>query len=296
MPAAPLARRLRWALEGAALWTCYGVVALVGIDAASAIAGRLARAMGPRLGISRKARRNLARAFPDKPPAEIEALIHGMWDNLGRTMGEFAHLDRIRTRGPGARIELVGEENIELLKHDGRPGIAFAAHLGNWELGALVSALHGLPVTLVYRQANNPHAERLIRRCRRPVGGELVPKGAVAARRITEVMRSGGHLGMIVDQKTNNGIPAPFFGREVMTTPILAMCALKYDCPLVPVQVERLRGARFRVTVHPPLRVRATGDRDADVRAITAAMNATIEHWIRHRPEQWMWLHRRWQD
>jgi KDO2-lipid IV(A) lauroyltransferase len=289
-----LRRRLRWALEGAALWTGYGLLAVLGLDLASACGGALGRVVGPRLGVSRTARGNLARAFPDKVPAEIEAVVVGMWENLGRTVGELAHLDRIRTRGRDARIELRGEENIELLKRDGRPGIAYAAHLGNWELGALVSALHGLPVTLLYRRANNPLAEWLIRRCRRPVGGELVAKGPAASRRITEVLSRGGHLGMLADQKTNNGVPAPFFGRDAMTTPVLALCALKYDCPLVPVQVERLNGARFRVTVHPPLRIVATGRRKDDVLTITAAINASIEGWIRLHPEQWIWLHRRW--
>ncbi len=289
-------RRLRWALEGAAIWTMYGVLATLGLDRASACAGALARAIGPRLGASRTARRNLARAFPDKAPAEIEAVVRGMWENLGRTAGEFAHLGRIRTRGRHARIELRGEENIDLLKSDGRPGIAYAAHLANWELGALVSALHGLPVTLIYRRANNPLVERLVRRCRRPVGGKLVPKGPEASRRITEVLSRGGHLGVLADQKTNNGVPAPFFGRVAMTTPVIALCALKYDCPVVPVQVERLQGARFRVTVHPPLPIAATGRRHDDVLAITAAVNATIEGWVRLHPEQWIWLHRRWPD
>ena len=115
-------------------------------------------------------------------------------------------------------------------------------------------------------------------------------------RRISEAMRSGEHIGMMVDQKTNNGVPAPFFGRTAMTTPVLALCALNYDCPLLPAQVERLGGARFRVTIHPPLDVQKTGDRDADILAITVKVNALVEDWVRQHPEQWFWLHRRWPD
>jgi KDO2-lipid IV(A) lauroyltransferase len=289
-------RRARWALEGAAMWAGYLVLAALGLDAASACGGALARAVGPHLRVSRTARRNLARTFPEKSAAELDGVLRGMWDNLGRTAAEYAHLGRIRTRGRDPRIELIGSENIDLLKGDGRPGIAYAAHLANWELPALVSALHGLPVTLVHRRANNPFAERLLRYCRRPVGGELVPKGPSASRRIRDVLRGGGHLGLLVDQKTNNGLRAPFFGRDAMTTPVVALCALAYGCPVVPVQVERLRGARFRVTVHPPLAIAATGDRARDVLAATSLINAGIEGWIRQRPDQWTWLHRRWVD
>jgi KDO2-lipid IV(A) lauroyltransferase len=296
--AAPLRllRRIRWIAEAAALWSCYGLISLLSVDRASGLVGSWGRTIGPRLGVTRRARRNPRSAFPHMPPSEVEAVVRGMWENLGRAVGELPHLGTLRTRGPGARIDLVGEETIEMMRCDGRPGIAFAAHLANWELPALVAALHGLPVTLVYRRSNNPLVDRLIQRCRRAIRGEFTPKGATAARRITEVMRAGGHLGLLVDQKTNNGIPAPFFGRAAMTTPILALCALKYRCPLVPVQVERLAagGARFRITVHPPLRVEETGDRQADVRSITAAVNACVEGWIKRRPEQWMWLHNRW--
>ena len=124
----------------------------------------------------------------------------------------------------------------------------------------------------------------------------MLPKGHRAARGITDTMRRGGVLGMLVDQKTNNGIEATFFGRPAMTTQVPAVCALNYDCLLIPVQVERLKGARFRVTVHPPLAVQPTDDRAADMRTVTEAINAVVEAWVRQRPAQWMWLHRRWAD
>lgn len=98
----------------------------------------------------------------------------------------------------------------------------------------------------------------------------------------------------MVDQKLNNGIAVPFFGRDAMTAPALAQFALKYDCPVIPVRVERLSDANFRMTFYPALTIIPTEDREADVLRIMTEVNAIMEGWIRERPAQWLWLHKRW--
>ena len=81
-----------------------------------------------------------------------------------------------------------------------------------------------------------------------------------------------------------------------MTTPAFAQLALRFGVPVVPVRFERLGGPRFRVTVDPPIRIEPTGDRSTDVNALVQATNDRLEAWIRERPEQWFWVHRRWRD
>jgi len=130
----------------------------------------------------------------------------------------------------------------------------------------------------------------------RGTGSELIPKGAVASRRALAALRRGGHLTLLVDQKLNDGIAVPFFGRPAMTAPALALLALHFDCAVLPARVERLRGAHFRLTIDPPLPLPKSGDRTADVAALMAEVNRTLETWIRRRPEQWFWLHSRWPD
>ena len=126
--------------------------------------------------------------------------------------------------------------------------------------------------------------------------GELIPKGAIAARRAIAALRRGTNLGLLADQKMNDGIPVPFFGRLAMTAPALAILALRFDCDVLPLRVERLNGARFRVTVFPPLPLPRSGEPRADAAALMARVNAILEEWIRDRPEQWLWVHRRWPD
>jgi KDO2-lipid IV(A) lauroyltransferase len=291
------APRIRWAdrLEawGAAMF--FAAMRAMPLDLASALGGMLARSIGPRLGISRRARSNLRTALPEMSDAEIERTVRGMWDNLGRVGAEFPHLRPIQVFEPGGPVEASGKEHIERAVAAGRSVILFTGHLGNWEIAAQAVGQLGIEVAQIYRAANNPLVDRMVARLR-GTATDLVPKGAIASRRALATLRRGAHLGLLVDQKLNDGIPVPFFGRPAMTAPALALLALHFDCAVVPARVERLGGARFRLTIHPPLPLPRSGDRDADVAALMAEVNRTLEGWIRKRPEQWLWLHQRWPD
>ncbi|MDP6174798.1 MAG: lysophospholipid acyltransferase family protein [Rhodospirillales bacterium] len=99
---------------------------------------------------------------------------------------------------------------------------------------------------------------------------------------------------MLVDQKMNDGISVPLLGLDAMTAPALAQFAVKFNCPVVPTRVERLGGARFRLTFYPPIEAPVTGDKQADIRAFMIQVNDLLSQWIRERPEQWLWVHNRW--
>jgi KDO2-lipid IV(A) lauroyltransferase len=296
-PSTARARPIRFIhrLEGWGAAVCFGAFGLLPLDWASAIGGALARTIGPRLGISKRARLNLSRAFPELSRAEITEIIAGMWDNLGRVAAEYPHLHEIRVFEPRGPVETHGLEHIDRAVAAGRRMIIFSGHIANWEIGMLAAVQYGAEVAQIYRAANNPLVDRMIIRFR-SIGGELIPKGMVAARRAIAVLRRGAHLTMLADQKMNDGIPVPFFGRPAMTATALAALALRFDCDVLPARVERLGGARFRLTVFPPLPLPRSGDHHADVAALMTRVNQTLEEWIRDRPEEWFWVHRRWPD
>jgi KDO2-lipid IV(A) lauroyltransferase len=215
-----------------------------------------------------------------------------MWDNLGRAVAEYPHLDWICAAESG-RVEIVNEGAVTELLTDGRPGIVFGGHFGNWEVGpSTIHRLMGPSLVSVYRGANNPLVDRLLRHWQR--SRRAVAKGAEGGRDLLRHLNRGGHVAMLVDQKLNDGIAVPFFGRDAMTAPAIARLGLRFGCPVVPIRTERLRDARFRFTVLSRLEIADTGDAAADVLTVMTRVNAMIESWIRARPEQWLWLHRRW--
>ena len=288
-------RRFKFVLEAAGLYLAVGIVRLLSPEAASNLGGFLGRLIGPRLGITRRARRNLRLAFPEKSTAEIEAIVRGMWDNLGRVAAEYPHLGAI-TAATSDRVELAGVDAVRAVRDGGKAGILASAHLANWEIMPVVAAQNGVDMTVVVREPNNPYVRDLIDRLRGVAGGWRTAKGSGGARQAMEVLRGGGVLGVLFDQKMNAGLSIPFFGVAARTAAAPARLALRFRCPLVPVRIERTGPARFRVFAHPPLVLPEGGDREAATIQIMVELNSILEGWIRARPEQWLWLHRRWPE
>jgi KDO2-lipid IV(A) lauroyltransferase len=283
-------KRLRHLLEAGIVLAFLGLFKLLPLDAASAVGGWVARKVGPLTSADRIARRNLQRFLPEMDDATRDATVSAMWDNLGRTIGEYPHLTEIAEK----RVEVTGTETVTLLREDGSAGILVSGHLANWELLTIVAGRQGIELTGVYRRPNNPYVDRIVLGLRVPSSGKLVPKGAEGAREIMKTMIAKQHLGLLVDQKMNDGIAVPFFGSPAMTAPAAAQLALRFKCPLVPVHPIRLKGANFRLEVLPPLPLPDSGDKAADTVAVMTTINGLLESWIRENPAQWLWIHNRW--
>jgi KDO2-lipid IV(A) lauroyltransferase len=277
----------------------FGLVRLLPVTWASALGGFVARSIGPWLSVSRVGRRNLTAAFPEKEPAEIERILRGVWDNLGRTGAEYSQLDRIFDTDPegpvpGGRIDVVGLEHFMTLRHDGKPAIVFTGHCGNWELLPVGAARHGLPLVVFYRPPNNPFAADLVARIRKRSMGRLLPRGLLGTIAAQQALERGEHLGMLIDQHHDLGLPIPFFGRPARTALTLAKLARRFRCPVHAAFIERLPGARFRAVITPALEIAWTEDAQADAKTVMTMVNKILEDWVRAHPEQWLWLHRRW--
>lgn len=264
---------------------------------ASNLGGAVARTVGPLLPVSRVADVNLRLALPELDAAGRRRVVRGAWENLGRTVGELPHIGRLRqtARGPGWEME--GEEILRSLIARGGPVIFFSGHIGNWEMLPVVAAAYGIRLSSAYRAAANPLVDDMIGALRREASGAdvpMFPKGAQGARAALAHLARGGFLGLLMDQKMNDGIAVEFFGRPAMTAPALAAMALRFRCPVVPIHVQRTGPARLRLVCEAPLDLPDSGDKAADVAALTRQVNACLERWIRARPDSWLWLHRRW--
>jgi KDO2-lipid IV(A) lauroyltransferase len=269
-------------------------------DKTADLFGRTARRIGPLLREHRIGRANLTAAFPEKSPAEIEEILAGVWDNLGRIGAEFAHLDHIwdyeEENREGRRIELSARsyELFHQLRHDGKPALIFASHLANWELPALAAVAHGLDAAILYRPPNSASADRIIQEIRQVKMGTLIPAGRNAPLKLAEALQRGQHVGMLVDQYLGSGVEVTFFGRKTRANPTLARLLRQIECPVHGVRIIRLPGRRFRAELSEEVMpVREPSGR-IDVQGTMQAVTSVIEGWIREHPEQWLWLHRRW--
>jgi KDO2-lipid IV(A) lauroyltransferase len=262
--------------------------------------GRITRLIGPLTREQSTARANLTAAFPEKSNAEIETILAGVWDNLGRLGAEFAHLDHIWEHDPAhpenSRIEILPRthELFAQLRLDGKPALIFAGHLGNWELPAVAAVAHGLNAAILFRRPNSASANRIIEEIRAVKMGSLIPAGRDAPLRLADALQKGQHVAILVDQWFTNGVEVNFFGRKTKANPTLARLLRQIECPIHGVRIIRLPGHRFRAELSeevPPVR---DANGQIDIQGTMQAITSVVEGWIREYPDQWLWLHRRW--
>ena len=263
--------------------------------------GRASRFIGRRLREDRIGRENLKAAFPEKSPEEIERILDGVWDNLGRIGAEFAHLDHIWDYDPDhpekdSRVEFTPrtKQLFDQIRDDGKPALIFACHLGNWELPALAAVAHGLDAAILFRRPNSEAADRAIERTRAINMGTLIPAGRDAPLRLAQALQDGKHVAMLVDQYLTNGVEVTFFGRKTTANPMLARLRRQVDCPIHGTRIVRLPNNRFRAELSEEVKPVLDASGQIDVQGTMQAVTNVVEGWVREYPEQWLWLHRRW--
>jgi len=287
------AEDLLWRLEAAVFDLFEGLMRILPVDAVSDFGAAVFGRIGPLTPANRVVERNLRIAFPDAPQAEIKRLMRAQWIEAGRFFAEFPIVDRIAA--DPSRMEVVHRERLLALGEGQGPAVLISGHFSNFEVMAAAIVQAGVACQVTYRAANNPYFDERIRRSRARYGVKLfAPKGLEGAREMMRAFGRGESVALLNDQKFNGGVAAPFFGVTAHTAPGPSTFALKFGIPLLPMSVQRVRKARFRVIVHEPIVLADTGDRDADIEAGVRRINAFMEDRVRERPTEWFWVHKRW--
>ncbi len=284
----------RYFFEAVVAYGIYGISRLLPVEASSYLVGNFTKLIGPLLKAHKIAKKNLAFAFPEKSDKERAILLDKVWENLGRAVGEFSFIGQCDKEQFKQYVEVEHEEILSEHLVKGKPAIFFSAHLANWELAPKTAAIFGTPLALVYRPSNNPLVEKLVKYVRRSYQSESIAKGKAGARDIMRCLKEGQPVGMLLDQKMNDGIAVPFFGRDAMTASAVVNLARRFQCPVIPAQIIRKNDVSFKVIIHKPLVAKQTGDDKQDSYDFMCQINDMIEDWVRQHPDQWFWVHNRW--
>ena len=255
---------------------------------------RLVYYLHPRL--RRVGLRNLELAFPEKPLAERRRILKGVYTSLGRLLGEFCLFPYYTVRNSAQAVVYQGFENFEEAERRGKGVLFLTAHLGGWEVSSFFHSLHGHPVHIVVRPLDNPYVDDLVTRYRTLHGNSVVSKQDFA-RGLLAAVRKNESVGILMDTNMTppQGVFVPFFGIPACTASGLARVALRTGAAVVPgftIWDSQLR--KYRLIFDAPLKLVDTGDPEADAVTNTAMFNRVIEEHVRKRPEQWLWVHRRW--
>lgn len=265
----------------------YGLFYIMPIDIASWVGGKLGECAGLISKSSNTAMKNLTFCYPDKSEEWKKNIIRDMWNNLGRMVAEIPHWKNATKEMSEQRIKIVNKPEQLATR-----GLFLAGHFANFELASIISKELELGINLVYRPANNPFVDNLISQSRLAHGVKLIKKGKAGVREVIRALENDerAFIGMLVDQKTNDGIDVPFFGAMVKTTPFPANLAKKYNLPVIMVRFERTSGANYIVAFEKIINYKKTANTDLIMKEI----NETLERWIKASPSQWFWVHKRW--
>lgn len=272
------------------------------------VAGRLDRrtslALFGRLGLLahgllRSARRrtvtNLSRAFgwPEDDP-RLRRTARQVFVQAGKNVADLIWLPKLNVSNIEDLVRIRNGHRLDEAMALGRGVIVITGHIGNWELLAAGYALRGYPVSAVARQVYDPRLDRMLNDLRKNARVRGISRDS-GLREMIRVLRRGELLGVLMDQDTRvRGAFVPFFGRLAHTPVGPVMLAMKTGAPIIPMAIHRQPDETHVITVMPPVKLRYTEDREADLLFNTWRCTRVLEEFIRRQPAQWVWMHNRW--
>ncbi len=276
------------------IYTFFLVLKILPVDFASWFSGRLIQFAG---GFSHKnkiSNANLRFIFPEKSEKEIKHITKKMWNNLGRIIGEFCHIDKFNDKYKD-RIKINGREHLDELIAMNKGGIVISAHFGNWELASFIASTFGVKINIIFRKPNNYFLNPLFNmRNKKSENGIMIPKTNNTVKQILQALKNKEFLGILIDQKINSGLEMNFLNHPTKVSDSSGLFAIKTGVPIIPAIIKRTKGVNFEISILPYIIPEKTGDFHYDVEQITIKTNKIIEEWILENPEQWLWIHDRW--
>jgi KDO2-lipid IV(A) lauroyltransferase len=241
---------------------------------------------------------NLRTAFgQEKSASEIRGITKRTFQNLGMMAVEFFRIPSMDMETFKRRVKMEGLAEALALLEKKKGALLLIGHFGNWEMMGLMSKVIGNPIIVLAKpMKKNQWVDRFITQIRSASGLEVIST-VNASRKVIRALSQNRVVGILIDQraKRSEGIWADFFGRKAPTTPGLAVLAMKTGAPVLPVFMIRNGFQKHRLIVKEPLELIHTGDIKKDVEANTQLFNHTLESMIREYPDQWFWVHRRWE-
>ena len=275
-------RQCKYAVEFVGFIGAIALFRCLGLSLASKVGGKLAQCIGPWLPVHRVGMKNLVQVFPHWSIAQRKAILRKMWFHWGAVSAEYCHLERLNLQ----ELHIEGQDYISGLQD--KPCIFVSGHFGNFQMIALALQKCGFKVTQVYRQANNPWVDKIMRKFQRQVCHRVVAKSDQPVKAMIDALQARESIVILVDQKFSQGPLILLLGHLAHTTLVPVRFAEKFQCPLIPVYAKRLEGTRFKIEFCPEISPQRSP------KDTMRCVHTYLEDWIVQQPEQWFWIHRRW--
>ena len=289
-------RIAKYFFEFISIISLFCIFKILGLRNASNLGSILGRFFGPFFRSKHITKQNIKTGLGNMDEKKEAEIIDSMWSNIGRTFAEYVFLKDFKfNKTSFDHIKISGTSYLDDIKKNNEPTIFYSGHFANFELMAMELDKFGIKCAAIYRPLNNFFLNPLMEYLRmKYICPNQIPKGRMGMREIISKVKDGYSIALMVDQRVSEGPRTLFFNKPAHTTTIPAQLALKYNCKLVPISLERKEGPNFEMTIHEPYKIKKTGNDEDDIKDITIKINRTLEKMIIKNPSQWIWSHNRW--
>jgi len=287
---------IKYFFEFTIIISLFTIFKIIGLRNASNIGSILGKFFGPLFRSKEVTKKNIRIGLGEIDKKKETEIINHMWSNIGRTFAEYVYLKEFKFNQTNFNhMKINGTNYLDEIKKNNKPVIFYSGHFANFELMAMELEKSGIKCAAIYRPLNNFFLNPLMEYLRmKYICPNQIPKGRIGMREIIGKIKEGYSIALMVDQRVGEGPRTPFFNKPAHTTTVPAQLALKYNCKLVPISLERKEGPNFEMTIHEPYQIKKTGDDEEDTKNITLEINQIIEKMIIENPKQWTWSHNRW--
>lgn len=248
--------------------------------------------------LQKTARRNLEIALPELSTQEKEKIIHGTFESLGRHLGFVSHFKKFQHEDIRNLVEVVGYDNFASAHAKGKGVLFFTGHFGSWEVFNLLPPAFGFGMNILVRRIDNPLVENFVDTMRTKFGSVTLDK-TKSARTMFRVLKKGELLGILADLNVQEkeGVFVDFFGVQASTTTSIAKLALATGAAVLPAfAVWEESKKKYVVYLEPEIEYAADDNSEENIRELTQKVTSMVEKYVRKYPEQWLWIHKRWNE
>ena len=264
---------------------------LIGPKISSMIGGKLFEKIGPLFRSKKIIHSNIEKAFPEIDLNEKNNITKMMWNNYGRIFAEYIFIKKFKNENLNSNIEIKGQEILDEIKKNNKSVVFISGHFANFELMAMHIEKSGINLAAIYRPLNNIFLNKIMERIRsKYICKYQIKKGKGGLKQLLGLKKKNFSTALMIDQRVSEGIQSKFFNENALTTTIPAQLVKKFNIPVIPIYIERVKDINFVLTINKPINF----EKNNSIENITNILNQTIEKMVLKNPGQWIWSHNRW--
>ncbi len=284
-------KKIKYLIEFLFIKMFFFIFKIIGYKNASNLGAKIGSIFGPLFRSKKITENNIKNCIPNIEDKETNKLIKKMWENYGRIFSEYMFIQKFRSKELEKYLNINGKKILEEIRKNNKPVIFISGHFNNFELMAMQLELFGIRLSAIYRPLNNIFLNKTMENLRKNfICKNQIKKGIGGIREIIKSISENTSIALMIDQRVTEGEKSLLFNMPTYTTTIPAQLVKKYNCPVVPIYIERKNKIYFDITVESPIHF----TKNDDIESITQKLNTWLEKKILVNPDQWIWTHNKW--